>query len=152
MAGYSSWGGRARHNGVTNTFTFNTLLGITQQSHYLSVYWPTYQPTYILIIYSYRFKKTTTTIVLNAEKWKESEVTQSCPTLCDPMDCSLPGLSVHGIFQGRVLEWVVISFSRGSSSPRDWTQVSNYSVKCWSSGQNENMPGGRVSRSSKFWN
>ena len=41
----------------------------------------------------------------------ESEVAQSCPTLHDPMDCSLPGSSVHGIFQGRVLEWVVISFS-----------------------------------------
>ena len=45
----------------------------------------------------------------------ESEVAQSCPTLCDPMDCSLPGSSVHGIFQARVLEWVAISFSRGSS-------------------------------------
>ena len=39
------------------------------------------------------------------------EVTQSCPTLCDPMDCSLPGSSIHGISQARVLEWVVISFS-----------------------------------------
>ena len=53
----------------------------------------------------------------------ESEVTQSCPTLCDPMDCSLPGSSVHRIFQARVLEWVAISFSRGSSQPRDRTQV-----------------------------
>ena len=43
---------------------------------------------------------------------KESEVIQSCPTLCDPMDCSLPGSSIHGIFQARVLEWVAISFSR----------------------------------------
>ena len=41
----------------------------------------------------------------------ESEVTQSCPTLCDPMDCSLPGSSVHGIFQARVLEWGAIAFS-----------------------------------------
>ena len=54
----------------------------------------------------------------------ESEVTQSCPTLCDPMDSSLPGFSIHGIFQARVLEWVSISFSRGSSQPRDRTQVS----------------------------
>ena len=54
-----------------------------------------------------------------------SEVTQSCPTLCDPMDCSLPGSSVHGIFQVIVLEWVAISFSRGSSQPRDWTRVSH---------------------------
>ena len=53
-----------------------------------------------------------------------SEVAQSCPTLCNPMDYSLPGSSVHGIFQARVLEWVAISFSRGSSRPRDRTQVS----------------------------
>ena len=52
------------------------------------------------------------------------EVTQLCPTLCDPMDCSLPGSSVHGIFQAMVLEWIAISFSRWSSWPRDWTQVS----------------------------
>ena len=54
----------------------------------------------------------------------ESEVAQSCPTLCDPMDCSLPGSSLHGILQARVLEWVAISFSRGSSRPRDRTRVS----------------------------
>ena len=54
----------------------------------------------------------------------ESEVAQTCPTLCDPMDCSLPGSSVHGIFQAIVLEWIAISFSRGSSQPRDWTPVS----------------------------
>ena len=42
-------------------------------------------------------------------------VTQSCPTLCDPMDCSPPGSSVHGILQARILEWVAIPFSRGSS-------------------------------------
>ena len=55
---------------------------------------------------------------------KEREVTQSCPILCDPMDCNLPGSSVHGIFQARALEWVAISFSRGSSQPRAQTQVS----------------------------
>ena len=46
---------------------------------------------------------------------KRSEVTQPCPTLCNTMDCSLPGFSVHGIFQERVPGWVAISFSRGSS-------------------------------------
>ena len=51
-------------------------------------------------------------------------ITQSCPILCDPMNCSLPGSSVHGILQARILEWVTISFSRGSSRPRDWTRVS----------------------------
>ena len=46
-----------------------------------------------------------------------SEVTQSCPTLCHPMDCSPPGSSLHGIFQARILEWVAISFSRGLPDP-----------------------------------
>ena len=52
------------------------------------------------------------------------EFTQLCPTLCDPMDYSLQGYSVYWIFQARVLEWVAISFSRGSSQSRDQTQVS----------------------------
>ena len=51
-------------------------------------------------------------------------VAQSCPTLCDPVDCSPPGSSVHGILQERALEWVAFPFSRGSSRPRDQTQVS----------------------------
>ena len=51
----------------------------------------------------------------------QSEAAQSCPTLRDPRDCSPPGSSVHGTFQARGLEWVAISFSRGSSWPRDWT-------------------------------
>ena len=50
--------------------------------------------------------------------------TQSCPTLCDPADCSPPGSSVHGIFQARILVWVAVSSSRGSSQPRDQTCVS----------------------------
>ena len=54
----------------------------------------------------------------------ESEFDQSYLTLCEPMDCSLPGSTVHGIFQARILQWVAISFSRRSSRPRDWTQVS----------------------------
>ena len=49
----------------------------------------------------------------------ESEVTQSCPTLSDPMDCSLPGSSVHGIFQASVLEWGAIAFSRQHVKSRD---------------------------------
>ena len=50
-------------------------------------------------------------------------VSQSCLTLCGPGDCSPPGSSILGISQARVLEWVAISFSRGSSPPRNWTQV-----------------------------
>ena len=53
-----------------------------------------------------------------------SEVAQSCPTLRNPVDCSLPGSSLHGILQARILEWVAISFSRGSSQPRDQSWVS----------------------------
>ena len=56
--------------------------------------------------------------------------TQSCPTLCDPMGCSLPGSSLHGILQARVLEWVAISFSRGSSRPRDQTRVFRIPGRC----------------------
>ena len=53
------------------------------------------------------------------DPWCEVKVAQSCPTLCDPMD-----YIVHGILQARILEWVAFPFSRGSSQPRDWTQVS----------------------------
>ena len=67
-------------------------------------------------VFSFLYSPTLTSI--------HSELTQSCPTLCDPMDCSLPGSSVHGIFQAIVLEWIAISFSRGSSRPRDLTRVS----------------------------
>ena len=55
---------------------------------------------------------------------RECVLTWWCLTLCDPMDCSPPGSSVHGILQARVLEWIAISFSRGSSWPRDWIRVS----------------------------
>ena len=60
----------------------------------------------------------------------ESEVAQSCLTLSDPMDCSLPGSSVYGIFQAIVLEWIAIFFSKGSSRPRDRTQVSRIVDRC----------------------
>ena len=51
-------------------------------------------------------------------------IAQSCPTLCNPMDCSLPGSAVQGILQSRILEWVAIPLSRESSWPKDWTWVS----------------------------
>ena len=62
------------------------------------------------------------------KKWKLSMwkwVAQPCPTLCDPMDCCPPGSSVHEILQARILEWIAIIVSRGSSLPRDWTWVSH---------------------------
>ena len=49
---------------------------------------------------------------------------QSCPTLCDPVNCSLPGSSVQGIFQARIPEWMAVPLSRGSSRPRDQTHIS----------------------------
>ena len=55
-------------------------------------------------------------------KW--SEVAQLCLTLCNPVDCGLPGSSIHGILHAGILEWIAISFSRGSSQPRDRTWVS----------------------------
>ena len=61
---------------------------------------------------------------VSKERKKEPEVTQWCLTHCDPMDCNLPGSSVHGIFRLRVLEWGAIFFSRASSRPRDRTLVS----------------------------
>ena len=77
------------------------------------------------------FKKASLSLLDIQYSLKWSEVTQSCPTLCDPMDCSLPGFSVHGIFQARVPEWVAFSFSRGSSWSRDRTQVSHIAGICF---------------------
>ena len=57
-------------------------------------------------------------------------VTQSCPTLCNPVDCGLPGFSVRGTLQVRILEWVAMPFSRESSLPRDQTCVSYFSCIC----------------------
>ena len=67
------------------------------------------------LLYGVNFRSTTLTLTL---------MSLSRVRLCDPMGCSLPGSSIHGIFQARVLEWVSISFSRRSSPPRDRTQVS----------------------------
>ena len=64
-------------------------------------------------------------------KESESEIAYSCLTLCDSMDCSLPGSSMYGSLQARVLELVAISFSRGSSRPRDRTWVSHIAGSCF---------------------
>ena len=68
--------------------------------------------------------------LFESAKWKWS-CSISCPTLCDPMNCSLPGSSFHGILQARVLKWVSISFSRGSSQLRDRIQVSRFPGRCF---------------------
>ena len=60
-----------------------------------------------------------------------AKLLHSCPTLCDAMDYSPPGSSVHGILQARILEWIVMPSSRGSSWPRDWTCLSSVSCISW---------------------
>ena len=62
--------------------------------------------------------------VMKRKKESESEVAQSCLTLCDTMDCSLPDFSIHESLQVRILEWIAISSSRGASQPRDQTRIS----------------------------
>ena len=69
---------------------------------------------------------------------KHAKLLHSCLTLCNPMDCSPPGSSVHGILQARILEWVASSFSRGASWPRDrncvsYVSCSYFSVLIWTS-------------------
>ena len=61
---------------------------------------------------------------MHHKRKKESELAQSCPTLCDPVDCSPPGSSVLEILQARTLEGAAMPFSKGSSQPRDQTRVS----------------------------
>ena len=67
----------------------------------------------------------------------ESEVAQSCPTLSDPMDCSLPGSSVHGIFQARVLEWGAIAFSLLDIYKQDFSisSIVSHLIECKLSGR-----------------
>ena len=60
----------------------------------------------------------------------KGKVAQSSLTLCEPVDCSLPGSSVHGILQARILEWVVVFFSRDSSQPRDRNQKADVNILC----------------------
>ena len=78
------------------------------------------------------YKDVLCSIIYNNQKGEQTDgliiivlVAQSCLTVCDPMDGSPPGSSVHGILQARILEWVAIPFSRGSSQPRDQTQDSH---------------------------
>ena len=67
--------------------------------------------------------------------------TQSCLTLCDPMDCSLSVSSVHGILQAGILEWVAYPFSRGSSQPRNQTQISGIEVRFFTIRATREAPG-----------
>ena len=80
---------------------------------------------------------------LSDSMWKV-KVSQLCLTLLDPMDCSLPGSSVHGILQTRILEWLAILFSRESSQPRDQIQVSHIAggfCTIWASREDQTVCG-----------
>ena len=90
-----------------------------------------FQRFFANILYFFSLCWTFTVLTSLWKKESESEVSQSCPTLCDPMDCSLSGSSIHGIFQARVLEWIAISFSRGPSRPRNRTWVSRIAGRCF---------------------
>ena len=85
-----------------------------------------------------KFNRNPPRVLLKSKGWidtiktqSESEVAQSYPTFCNPIDCSLPGSSVYGIFQAIVLEWIAIFFSRGSSQPRAQIQVSRIVERCF---------------------
>ena len=89
---------------------------------FLGVHWKAFLWKFFLIVSRLKTLKPNVWHVRSEVKW--SEFAQSCPTLCDPVGCSPPGSSVHGIFQAWILEWVAISFSSWSSRPRDRTHVS----------------------------
>ena len=79
-------------------------------------------------------------------------VAQLCQTICHPMDYSLPGFSVHGILQARILEWIAIPFSRGTSHLRDWTLVScitGWFFTIWATGKSYCMVG--IEQLKDFW-
>ena len=86
------------------------------------------EPSYPVAIFAISLSLT---LKITTKGERESEVAQSCPALCDPMDGSLPGSSVYGILQARILEWVAISFSRRYSQPKDWTRVSHIVGRCF---------------------
>ena len=80
---------------------------------------------FLLLFYYYVNSAERQSYTGKGNRKKESEVAQLCLTLSDPVDCSPPSSSIHGIFQVRVLQWGTISFSRGPSPHRDQTLISH---------------------------
>ena len=128
LAGYSPWG-RTESDTTERLSTCRTILGCFMSVH------PSIQyrisehgkdGKLLLLVIDKTPRMTQPNFIRGSISLKVKVlVVQSCPTLCDPMDCSLLGSSVHGILQTRILEWVAIPFSRVSSQPRDRTQVSH---------------------------
>ena len=83
----------------------------------------------ILSLFLNKWTNGSTEHIRRERKWKWSRSVLS--NSLQPLDCRLPGSSFHGIFQERILEWVAISFSRGSSRPKDWTRVSHTASRCF---------------------
>ena len=106
------------HNGIALLYTWNEHNIVNQLTVFLNIY----------------------NIIVNTENLL-CLVTQSYPTLCDPMDCSPAGSSVHGILQARILEWVAISFSRASSQTRDRTRLSHAAGRLFTHWATREAPG-----------
>ena len=141
IASYVNWLQNVPENNQIFILAKTWLLGGTVKMKAMSPLWPS-PPSWVSLCPRYEASRLfflpetlingcyIPTIVLEAENMKKTwqvvkmSVTQSCPTLCDPMDCSSTGSSVHGIFQVRIVEWVVIPFSRGSFWLRDWIHIS----------------------------
>ena len=102
-----------------------TLKSLQHHSSKASILW---HSAFFIVQLSHPYMTTGKTIAWTAAA---ANSIQSCPTLCDPMDYSVPGSSLHGSLQARILEWVTMSFSRGSSRPRDRTQVSLIAGRCF---------------------
>ena len=112
--------------------------GVMEQDAMILVLWMmSFKPAFSLPFFTFikklfSFSSLSSIRVVSSAYLKvKIEVAQLCLTLHGPMDCSLPGSSAHGIFQARILEWVAISFSRGSSWPRDQTCVSHIVGRCF---------------------
>ena len=88
---------------------------------------------------------------MNGEVKVNEFVSQSCPTLCDPMDCSLPGSSVHGILQVRILEWVAVPFPRESSQHSDGTHIPCFSRWILYCPSHHGSPGAELCPSSNLY-
>ena len=101
-------------------------IGVFSNESTLCIRWPKYQSFTFNITPSNEYSEL---ISFRFEKWKWNHSIMS--DSCDPMDCSLPNPSIHGIFQARILEWVAISFSRRPLWPRDWTWVSHIVGRCF---------------------
>ena len=112
MVGYRPWGCKRVGHDLTTKQDSGATPGIYLQPHCIAGFFPSWGS----------LESVNSESVLIRSKLKV-KVAQTCPTLCNPMDYSLQGSFVHGILQAGILKWVDFPFSRGSSQPRDQTQV-----------------------------